>query len=89
MALFAVSYDLKQPEKDYEKLWAALEALDAHRTLNSVFLVNFQPDNQRTLLNHLKSYVDENDRLMVFRLKEEPDFTKALSGTNDWISKNT
>jgi hypothetical protein len=64
MALFFISYDLMTPGKDYQKLFAKLEALGGQRVLLSMWALrgNYTATDLR---DTLKSFVDSNDRLLV------------------------
>ena len=66
-----------------------MDSLGAHKALNSFYLVNLTNTDPQEVLNHLKGYVDSDDRLMVVRFTGKPAFTKAHAGTNNWIKDNT
>lgn len=86
MANFVIGYDLIKL-KDYPKLWAEMERLGAHKAMRDFYLVNL--DNTPTeVKDHLKQFVDEDDRVFVVEFTKEPKFTKALKGTKGWISDN-
>lgn len=86
MTLFIISYDLIK-YKDYPKLWAALEANNAHRVLDSVWVMSANT-TPRDMVEWLKQYVDNDDKIFV--AKTEPEhlwYTNAKVGTNKWVSK--
>lgn len=87
MAIFVLSYDLKAPGRDYKPLVDELKRLDAHRTLDSFWLINVD-NTARDLLEHFKSFLDESDALWVLELTKAHTFTNAKAGTNDWIRDN-
>ena len=84
MTVYIVSYTLKQPGQDYQSLYDALEALNAHREQESFWLVNVS-DTAKVLHNHLKGVMDENDRLWVSELTTKNFYSGAKQGTNDWL----
>jgi CRISPR-associated endonuclease Cas2 len=86
MPTYTVSYDLVK-QKDYRRLEDALEKLGAHRTQLSYWLVNVT-NTARELLDHLKQYVDSDDRLWISELTRNHTFANALGGTNDWLKAN-
>lgn len=86
MTSYTVSYDLMK-QKDYQKLWDELARLGAHRTQDSYWLVNVDNTAQE-LHDHLKSFVDADDRVWVSELTRNHHYANALKGTNDWIKSN-
>ena len=60
-----ISYDLRQPDRDYETLWKALSEIGARRVLQSVWAVKSNGKTPAKLRDQLKRYIDENDRLLV------------------------
>jgi len=89
MALFAITYDLIK-RKDYQTLWDELDDLGAHKALNSFYLLNIKTeDDAQGMVNYLRQFIDDDDRLMVVKFTGKPRFAKALAGTSDWIKKNT
>lgn len=87
MGLFTISYDLIK-RKDYQTLWDELDRLRAHKAMASFYLANLTVEDPVEVRDHLKKFIDEDDKLMVTKLVGKPSFTKANAGTNDWISKN-
>lgn len=74
--------------EDYEPLWDELKRLDAHKTQLSLWLVNVN-NTARELVDHLKGFVDSNDRLWATRLhRGEYHFVNAMGGTNKWLTDN-
>lgn len=86
MTTYTVAYDLVKT-KDYQSLWDELARLHAHRTQDSYWLVNVS-NTARELHDHLKNFLDEDDRLWVSELTLNHHFSNALKGTNDWIKNN-
>ncbi|QFY60364.1 CRISPR-associated protein Cas2 [Rhizobium grahamii] len=86
MTDFLVSYDLIK-RKDYQTLWDELERLGAHRTLESLWLVNVD-NTAKELVDHLASFVDDDDKLWALELTNSHYYRNARGGTNDWIKNN-
>ena len=86
MALFAISYDLIK-RKDYKTLWAEMERLEAHKALNSFYLVSLN-NTTAEVRDHLEQYIDEDDRLIVVPFDKRPAHHMALVGTNKWLDAN-
>lgn len=85
MATYVFTYDLIK-RKDYPKLWDELERLGAHRPLNSFWLISVN-NTAKELHDHLREFVDDDDRTWVSELTKKRAFT-AKPGTNDWLKSN-
>lgn len=72
MALFVISYDLITPGKSYEPLWAELRRLQAKQVLFSQWAGRIDA-SAVTLRDHLRRYMDANDRLLVMDV-DGPDW---------------
>ena len=61
---YLISYDLRQPGRDYRPLWDELTSLGAYRVLFSEWYLtgDFSPE---LLRNHLLQFIDANDGLLV------------------------
>lgn len=86
MTTYAVSYDLIK-RKDYASLWEELERLGAHRTQASYWLVNVN-NTAKELHDHLKRFVDEDDKIWTSELTKNSWYSNAMAGTNEWIKNN-
>ena len=66
MATFIICYDLQAPKKDYSRITEGIEKLsnNRHKPLESTWIVTHQGPVQ-AVLDHLKNYVDANDKLLV------------------------
>ncbi|MBL7944604.1 MAG: hypothetical protein JNN32_00985 [Flavobacteriales bacterium] len=62
--LYYVSYDLVK-YKDYPKMWDALNALGAKRVLESVWFFWHSNTTAVAVRDHLKQFIDKDDRLLV------------------------
>ncbi len=88
MSIYIVSYELKGDTSTsaYEPLWEALEALESHKIQRSVWLVSVN-NTAKELHDHLKNYMDDNDRLWVSRVHSgEHWYSGAIKGTNDFFA---
>lgn len=83
MAYFAVSYQLEKND-NYQPLWDALEALDAHKVMKSFYFVDAQMTAQK-LKDHLIQFIDEKDHLIVVPFSQRPYKYKCYPGTKAWI----
>lgn len=87
MALFAVTYDLIAG-KDYPRLTTELKRLGGHKPALSVWFVDVTSKTSAELRDHLKGYVDSDDRIVVIEFDKKPAPLQAFEGTNAWIEKH-
>jgi hypothetical protein len=85
MALFVVTYDLIDG-KDYKRLTDELEELGGHKPALSVWFVDVTSQTAAQLCDHLKGFVDSDDRVVVVQFDKKPAHILAFTGTNDWIN---
>ena len=64
MSVYLVTYDLRQPERHYSRLFNALEKYDHEKALKSVWLVSSN-ETAEQIRNDLAQYIDSNDQLLV------------------------
>ena len=63
--VYLVSYDLNAPEKDYQRLFDAIEHYDKPcRILKSQWLIRSDKSAEE-IFNELIGFIDENDELFV------------------------
>lgn len=87
MAFFVVSYDLKckkDEERDYDPITNALNEMDSCHTQNTVWYVS-RDCSTAELRDDLKKHIQDRDFLMVVRFSSTPRWTRAKSGTSDWL----
>lgn len=75
---YLISYDLQRPEKDYPKLIEELRRLGAQKVLYSQWVANRANTTCVGLRDHLRGFMDSNDRLLV----------STLEGSADWAGWN-
>jgi hypothetical protein len=87
MPVFLISYDLVNEDSshDYKPLWAQLRKLGAVKTQLSAWYANLGNTAQE-VLDHFKTYIDEDDRLMVIEVTKKPAWNIGLKGTNAFIA---
>jgi hypothetical protein len=86
MTTFTVTYDLVKA-RNYQPLWDRLTELGAHRTCESYWLLSVD-NSAKEVHDHLKQYIDSDDRLWVSELTKNHHFSNAKAGTNDWLKSN-
>lgn len=89
MPPYVVAYDLVKEKDghDYQPLWDELKRLKGQKTQYSVWLVAAS-NTAREVHDHIKQFIDSNDRLWVTELTKNHYFSNAMAGTNKWIENN-
>lgn len=67
MPCYLVSYDLRQPEHDYDALYAAIRSYGQWAHLKETLWAVVTDRTTTQVREHLRQFVDENDRLTVAR----------------------
>lgn len=70
MPVYEVSYDLRQPHRNYEDLHTAHRRYDHCHPLESVWLLDTAQDRVQ-IRDHLQRYMDGDDGILVTRLHGE------------------
>lgn len=88
MATYLIAYDLidEYGSQDYQPLYDALEARGCVRTQESIWLCS-SDKTAKAVFNDLVELIDGNDRLWVAELTTNHYYTRAVSGTNDFLKK--
>lgn len=67
---YSVSYDLREPRRDYQSLYNELIRLNAKRVLESEWVLRHNKTSASSLRDHLMRYIDTNDRLLVLIIQD-------------------
>jgi hypothetical protein len=81
MTAYEVSYDLRQPGRNYQPLWDRLKAWNAVRVLESVWIIP-EAKSATAVRDDLVQYLDSNDGLLVSGMTGEAAW-KNLKGSAD------
>ncbi len=65
---YIISYDLVAPGRNYQPLYTELEKLGGKRVLLSQWAINSTGTSAVEIRDHLKTFMDANDRLLVTEL---------------------
>lgn len=79
MASFFFCYDLIAPHKDYARITQGIKDLpnSSHqKVLESTWVIDYK-GKAAAILEHLKKYSDENDRLMVVEVTTDFAYSNA------------
>lgn len=85
MPVYLISYDLKFPLRDYQKVHLAIKALGSHiKPLESVWLVDTMLTSIQ-IRDRLVNAVDFNDKLIVIPLRPGASAKKLDPTDWNWI----
>ncbi len=84
MAVYAVSYDLRAPGRNYEPLWERLRQYTHAKALESYWLVD-TTWSATQVRDDLKRLVDANDMILVAQLAGEAAWTTLLPGAAKFL----
>ena len=89
MAVFLISYDMvnEDTSHDYGPLWARLRELGCVKTQLSAWYGDLN-NTAREVLDHFKTYLDEDDRMMVIEVTKKPAWNLGLKGTKAFIDSH-
>lgn len=83
MALFIINYDLRN-NRDYQKLYDEMDRLDGFKVLESVYLADLS-NTATEVRDHLQSFIDGDDGLLVIEFSKKPAAFKCKPGTKKWL----
>lgn len=87
MHVLLITYDLKRPVQNYDRLFAAIKALGAWwHYLDSAWLVATTLSVEQAS-NRIRSEVDTNDRVLVMKVCRPADGWLTQEAWN-WINQN-
>jgi hypothetical protein len=84
MSAFLVTYDLRQPGRDYKRLYDRLSGWRAVHALESVWLID-AGTTAGALRDDLRGYIDTNDRLFVVEIKGATAWTTMMAGSDQFV----
>jgi hypothetical protein len=81
MALYFVDYDLRN-QRDYQKLYDALNLLGAVRILESLWAFKHNNTNCVEIRNYLRQHMDEDDGIIVSQVVDWAYFNAIVAPPN-------
>lgn len=87
MACYIVTYDLRKPDRDYEKLYEAIKSYGtwAHVTESVWAVITARTAPQ--VRDHLLSFMDSNDRIFVVKSGVEAAWRNPIC-KNEWLKEH-
>lgn len=80
MALYLVSYDLNEHDRDYPKVTRILEAMGAVKCLYSEWLVRSN-GTALEVANRIETALDSNDGLLVIQIEASSAWANLMNQT--------
>lgn len=86
--IYLVSYDLRQPGRNYTALYDAIKSYDgwAHVMESTWAITTTMSATQ--VRDHLMSKMDANDRLIVSRQSGEAAWNNLVPDVSNWLKTN-
>ena len=82
MALFTIEYDLRNPGRDYQKLYDELARFGATRVLKSLWAFTRVNTTAIALRDHFRQFIDANDGLIVCQVSDWATYNVIASPPN-------
>ena len=70
MQCSVISYDLRNPGRNYQSLYNELENFNAKRILESQWVFRRNKTNAKGLRDYFKKFVDSNDRILITSIED-------------------
>ena len=80
-------YDLLAPGRDYENLYNAIRSYGTWGKLTESTWAILSTKSSMEILNHLRIFMDANDRLVVIKSGRDASWANAKAN-NEWLKKN-
>lgn len=80
---FIISYDLLQPNRDYDELYAAIKSYSIWGRLTESTWAIVTNQSYIEIRNFLRTHIDSNDRLIVIQSGRSAAWTKIMA-SEDW-----
>jgi hypothetical protein len=89
MSLKMISYDLREPGRDYSSLYKAIESLGANRWhyLESVWFVPTATSTS-AVMDMIRPHIDANDKLLVCTIGADWATVGFDAQANQWLREN-
>ncbi|MXY86294.1 MAG: CRISPR-associated protein Cas2 [Chloroflexi bacterium] len=80
---YLISYDLRAPNRDYERLYSALDGIGAKRVLESAWAVQVTNMGAAGIRDWVRQYTDDDDGVLVSPLQTDWAAWRAQVNIND------
>lgn len=89
MPSYLIGYDLREPGKDYEKLFEAIKSVASNwwHCLDSTWIIK-HAGPAKAIRDALTSHIDQNDLLIVVNLSGEGAWQGFSDECSSWLKNN-
>lgn len=87
MACYVISYDLRQPRRNYDDLYAAIKSYGTWARINESFWAIVTSSSAVQVRDYLAQFMDSDDRLFVMKSGREAAWQHAIC-EDAWLKKN-
>ena len=87
MACYLISYDLRQPGRNYDQLYEQIKSYGTWAHINESLWAVVTTKSAVQIRDHLAKYLDSNDRLFVVKSGVEAAWRNAMC-KNEWLKEN-
>lgn len=86
MATYIISYDLKKPGQNYEKLHEAIKSYGTWAKINESLWAVVTASTAVEIRDKLLAHIDSNDRLFVIKSGVEAAWRNSIC-KNEWLKE--
>lgn len=87
MNVYSISYDLRQPNRDYTSLYEEIKKIgDYFHPLESNWFVRTNWDAQ-DIYDKLRPYIDDNDLILIIRVDQSDKQGWMVKNFWEWLRK--
>lgn len=83
-----ISYDLIAPNRNYDKLYDGIKNYGTWARINESLWIIKSDDTSTQIRDNLKSFIDENDKLIVAKLSGEGAWFNLSDEISKWLKSN-
>jgi hypothetical protein len=88
MACYIVSYDLRKPGRNYEKLYEGIQSYTTWAHINeSLWAVVTASHTATQVRDYLSQFIDSDDRIFVIKSGVEAAWRQAMC-KNEWLKEH-
>lgn len=88
MNCYAISYDLIGPNRDYAKIHKAIQNYGTYAFINESLWIIKTNNSALSIINALKQYIDNNDKLVVLKLDHLWATHNLSDEVNNWLQNH-
>ncbi len=87
MKTYLISYDLKIPGRDYQRLYDAIKSYGTWAKINNSTWIVKTNDSAKDIRDYLVKHIDYNDSLFVINITREAAW-RNVRASAEWLKKN-